>query len=900
MNESQDQPTLPTPSSTASEGPARSGTGERAPSTLAIGTRIGPFVLSRHLGSGGMGQVYLAEQLEPVRREVALKLINERLAGAKAEARFEIERQALARMRHPAIAQIHEAGTTEDGYPWLAMEYVPGLAIDDYCRSRHLGLHARLELYRRVLLGVRHAHERGILHLDLKPANLLVTEVDGQALPKIIDFGLAVSARRPPGRGGPRMLAGTPGYMSPEQAGEELDDKGAADVDVRSDVHALGAVLHELVTDDTPWPKQAFGSGSHEEVRAVYQRQPPGLASNRLIAAGQGARARAVAGDLDAIIERALAPDRRERYESVGDLMADIERFLEGRPVSARDGGALHRSRLFLRRHRRVFAVGMVTTLALLSGLVVAAYGLLEARQERDLAEQRRAETERVAQFQQAMLRDVDPAILGQQLADYLPADQLAEAPLQHYTEAARRLLGEAVLGRAAAAITRDFAGQPALAAELWRAIANSQRALGRETAALEATDAALAALAEAGALASDLHVLELGLLRARIEAALGRGPAQLPALADIGQQADSAGHPALALDARMLAIEIEGLERGRLDASIDRAGELVADYTALLGPGHERTIVARQSRARLLIRGHRFEEALPELESLHAAIAELRGKDHPQTFKSLEEWAIGKGTAGQAADALPMFEQLLAWRRERLGARHPDTLNAMNGLAVTLNNLRRWPEAIAVTRDALHARQQLLGRDHPQTLRSQLNLGAMLASNDEVPEALAVTRECFEARLRVLGPDNPDVYTAAQNLVDFEIIAGNPAEGLRLARLVVSERQRLLPPEHDEVTRSMPLLARALAAGGAHTEAIPLLQAAMARDSDPDDPSHQRRRGLAAWYLAQSLRAQGRGKEADALLADHLPPLLAQDWTDLNPPERHVRRLYEAWMGGR
>jgi non-specific serine/threonine protein kinase/serine/threonine-protein kinase len=899
MTQQQD-PTLPTPTSAPSGGATRSAPGGAATAALPEGTRIGAFLLRRHLGSGGMGQVYLAEQLEPVHREVALKLIGERLAGPRAEARFEIERQALARMRHPAIAQIYEAGTTEDGFPWLAMEYVPGLAIDAYCRTNHLSLRARLELYRRILLGVRHAHERGILHLDLKPANLLVTEVDGQALPKIIDFGLAVSAARPPGRSGPRMLAGTPGYMSPEQAGEDTIDWDGSDVDVRSDVHALGAVLHQLVADAPPWPQADFGTGSHEEVRVAYRDRRPQLASQRLLESGQRARARAVAGDLDAIIQRALAQDRRERYESVGDLMADIERYLDGRPVHARAAGTLHRARLYLRRHRHVLAIAAVTASALVGGLVMAAWGLLEAREERDLAEQRRAETERIAQFQQSMLRDVDPAVLGQQLAAYLPAEQLADAPLQHYTEAARRLLGEAVLGRAADAIARDFAGQPQLAAELWKAIAQSERALGREDAALKATRAARDAATEAGMGRSDPHVLELEILEARIELARGLGSSQLPKLAELADIAKAAGLPVLALDARLLRVEIEGMERGRLTEATAHTGELANEYTALLGAEDARTIAARQTRARLLTRDRRLEEALPELEALHAALVRTLGEDHPRTWAAMEEWAIGLGISQQSDKALPMFESLLAWRRERLGARHPDTLTAMNGVAVTLNNLKRWPEAISVAREVLLARQELLGRDHPQTLRSQLNLGAMLASHDEVSEARSITRECFEARLRVLGPDHPDVYTAAQNLVDFEIIAGDHAEGLRLARLVQSERSRLLPADHDEVRNAAPLLARALSAGGEHAEAIPALEAEIAANPDPDNRAHQRRRGLAAWYLAQSLRALGRDSEADALLSEHMPPLLAQPWLDLNPPERHARRQYEAWMGGR
>lgn len=386
--------------------------GDAAPSdqiTLHPGQRLGPFELRHLLGAGGMGQVFLAEQLYPVQRQVALKFSQQRLGTSEASVRFDIERQALARMSHPAIAQVFEAGTTADGFPYLAMEYVPGEVIDACCRRCKLTLHSRLELFIRVALGVQHAHQKRILHLDLKPANVLVTRVDGVAQPKIIDFGLALSTVRLPGQRSGMSMAGTPGYMSPEQAGV-LQNGVVLDVDTRSDTYALGVILHQLLTDQPPFDADQFSGLSSDQLRSAVASFDPPRPSQQLQELKQFRMAARVRGDLDAVVGCATHPVRNQRYESASDLIDEIRNFLSFRPVRAHATTRSHRLRLYVRRNRVALAMTAALGLSLLAGLGAATYGLLQARAERDLVAARQRDLERVTEFQQSMLAGLDPA----------------------------------------------------------------------------------------------------------------------------------------------------------------------------------------------------------------------------------------------------------------------------------------------------------------------------------------------------------------------------------------------------------------------------------------------------------------------------------------------------------
>jgi WD40 repeat protein/serine/threonine protein kinase len=355
------------------------------------GAVIGHYRLVRKLGEGGCGVVYVASQEEPVRREVALKVIKPGMDTRQVVARFEAERQALAMMDHPNIAKVLDGGATEQGRPYFVMELVQGLPVTLYCDQNILDTRRRLELFIQVCKAVQHAHQKGIIHRDLKPTNILVVAQDGAPVPKVIDFGVAKAIEGPlsdlTAYTGLLHFIGTPAYMSPEQAGA-----GAGDIDTRSDIYSLGALLYELLTGQTPFETSGLLRKGIEEMRRVIREVEPLRPSTRLSSLG-GPRLGSVArlrsaepvalgtqlqGDLDWVVMKCLEKDRRVRYESASGLAADVRRFLDDEPVLARPPSVAYRLRKMARRHRAAFAAAMIVLPALVAGLAVSVWALVE------------------------------------------------------------------------------------------------------------------------------------------------------------------------------------------------------------------------------------------------------------------------------------------------------------------------------------------------------------------------------------------------------------------------------------------------------------------------------------------------------------------------------------------
>ena len=455
-------------------------TGPGAPRTTqsragATGGTLGPYRLLDLLGEGGMGEVWVAEQIHPMRRLVALKLIKPGMDSRQMIARFEAERQALALMDHAAIATVLDGGTTEDGRPYFAMEYVKGEPITTYCDRMRLGTEERLSLFLQVCEGVQHAHQKGIIHRDLKPSNVLVTVRDDGAAPKIIDFGVAKAIGQPLVSGtlftGLGVMIGTPEYMSPEQA-----ESGGVDIDTRTDIYALGVLLYELLTGCLPFDRQELREkGIIELTRLLREKDPPrpsiritqlGPASAEVAACRRtdpNKLAGRLRGDLDWITMKALEKDRTRRYGSVSDLAADLRRHLNNQPVLASPPSTWYRVGKFVRRHR----VGVSAATTLIAMLV--AFAATTGIQARRIALERdRANRE---------------AEIAKAVNDFLQNDLLAQAGASSQarpnTKPDPDLKVRTALDRAAAGIEGKFAAQPLVEASIRHTIGKTYEDLG-------------------------------------------------------------------------------------------------------------------------------------------------------------------------------------------------------------------------------------------------------------------------------------------------------------------------------------------------------------------------------------------------------------------------------------
>jgi len=715
----------------------------------APGRTIGPYQLLQKVGEGGMGEVWMAEQTSPVRRQVALKIVKAGMDSARVIARFEAERQALALMDHPVIATVFDGGTTPEGRPYFVMEYVKGEPITAYCDRHRLSTTERLELFIRVCEGVQHAHQKGLIHRDLKPSNVLVTLQDEKPSPKIIDFGVAkattqhLTERTLFTELG--VLIGTPEYMSPEQA--ELT---GLDIDTRTDVYALGVLLYELLTGALPFDRRTLRQRGLDEIRRVIREVEPPRPSTRITQPGpdsaEAARNRhteparlasQLRGDLDWITMKALEKDRTRRYDTVIGLSNDLRRHMRHEPVVAGPPSPVYRARKFARRHR--FGVGAAATLVvlLLAFAIAMAVQAQRIARERDRANQESARANREAEA-------------ARQVSEFLVRLFEVSDPSEARGNA---VTAREILDQGSVRIERELASQPELQSRLMDTMGTVYQSLGLYKTSVELFSRSLEARRKTlgsvdPAVAESLNKLGYVLVQSGDYA--GAETALTEALA----LRESRFSPGSAEVAETLG----GLgELAYMKGDYERAETFFRrrlDTLRPLSPGQDEALADTLNDLAMCIQLTRADYA--GAKALTSEALALRRKlfvvPHPKIAQSLNNLAMVHYRVGEYDAAEPLFRESLSMNRALFGEVHPEVSANLNNLALVARDRGDYSRADELFAQVLALDRQILGAGHVLVARGLNNWAESLRRSGDLTRASALLRESVAIHTNVLS----------------------------------------------------------------------------------------------------------------------------------------------------
>ena len=728
------------------------------PSDPTAPNLIGNYRIVQKLGEGGMGEVYEAEQTEPIRRRVALKIIKWGMDTKQVVARFESERQALALMNHPHIAKVFDAGATEQGRPFFVMECVKGIPVTEYCDKHRLNNSQRLELFVQVCDGIQHAHQKGIIHRDIKASNVLVMIQDGTPVPKIIDFGVAKATAQPLTEKSVftemGQLIGTPEYMSPEQA-----EMSGLDIDTRTDVYSLGVLLYELLVGALPFETEDLRSVGFDEIRRKIREEEPPKPSTRLTTPGfdtthasknrqtdLSALTKQLKGELDWITMKAMAKDRTQRYASTSELAADVTRYLRHEPVMAGPPSAMYRLRKYVRRHKVGVTAAALVIAAMIIGITGTTIGLLKAVNAERKAREEAETAQRVSDFLVSLFQVSDPS----------------EA--RGNTVTARE-----ILDKGAGKIEQELRDQPRIQSRLMETMGRVYRNLGLYTLAAP--------------------ILEKSL--------------------SLKREVYGENHPEVAAGLHTLAVLYDTQGKYQEAESFFRQSLVIKEK--IFGQDHPEVARSLNSIAVVNWNQGKYAEAEPLFQRSLAIKEKTLGPDDPEVGNTLTNLGVLFHLQGKFDKAEPLFKRALAVSEKALGEDHPDVAGSLNNLGSLYEDMGRREEAEPLYERALAVWEKALGPEHSDVGIALHNLANLYRDQGKYDRAEPYYERSETIFKKALGEGHPYVaysYREKANLFrdqeDYE-----RAEGLYKRALDIFEKS--MGPNHLNVAETLEQYARLL-----------------------------------------------------------------------------------------
>lgn len=775
------------------------------------GKRIGQYKLIRRIGSGGMGLVYLAERADKqFQKNVAIKIVRVGLDSAETSRRFAYERQILAALDHPNIAKLLDAGTTDGALPYLVMDYVEGAPINRYCDEHKLSTSQRLKLFHTVCSAVQFAHQRLVIHRDIKPGNILVSD-DG--VPKLLDFGIAklldpsLADAAAHTQTGLRVM--TPEYASPEQV-------RGLEVTTASDIYSLGVLLYELLTGERPY---RITSRRPDEIARAICEQEPTKPSQAVSGKGQSAKRKelraksqersereqlatddgqqtnlkseiqnlkSLRGDLDNIVLKAMQKEPQRRYSSVEQFSEDISRHLEGLPVSARPDTFGYRSAKFIRRHKVGVTAAMLVGLSLIAGIVATAWQARAATAQRDRARAEAQKADELNRFLQRMLASADPSVQGKDVT-------------------VARLLGEA-----AKRVDTEFSNQPETTAAMRSTIGMTYLALGLYDAA----------------------------------------EPQLRAALETRQRSFGVNHPDVATSMNNLAQLL--VEQGKIAEAEQLYRKALDISTRLRGADDLETAAIMHNLAALLV----LKGSLDEAEQMNRTELAIRrrklGNKSEDVAKSLNDLGVVLGTKGDLAGAEQLHREALAITQQIYGPEHVNVAATLATVAAIVEERGDYVEAEKFYQQALAMRRKLLGPEHPTVTWTMYNYAYMLTRKGEYQKAEQLAREVLALRGKTLNDEHPMVASTLQVLAKSLMEQGDTRAAESFLRESLELRRKSLPTDHWLIGNSESILGECLIRLGRFREAEPFLREGYAKLKSKFGPDHSRTRE--AWQRLNRL----------------------------------------------